>query len=312
MARTMRQQAAETVTGVFLEDDRIAIVLAEISTDYFERAFAHDPLRAVNVGIMEQTMVGVAAGFALEGFHPVAHTITPFLAERALEQVKLDFGNQELGGTLFSTGASYDYGTDGATHYSPGDVQALATIPGIRIAVPGHPEEVDTLMRHALAGDDLTYLRTQAIANARPREIEPGRIEVIRRGEAGTVLAIGPMLDRVLEATGDLDLTVLYATTVWPLDAGTLAREAAPAPDVIVVEPFYAGTLAAPVTEVLADRASRIRSIGVPRRIPREYGTPAQHDREFGLDAAGVGRQIRAALASAPTGGLDAAAAGRS
>jgi transketolase len=311
MARTMRQQAAETVTGVFLEDDRIAIVLAEISTDYFERAFAHDPLRAVNVGIMEQTMVGVAAGFALEGFHPVAHTITPFLAERALEQVKLDFGNQELGGTLFSTGASYDYGTDGATHYSPGDVQALATIPGIRIAVPGHPDEVDTLMRHALAGDDLTYLRTQAIANARPREIEPGRIEVVRRGEAGTVLAIGPMLDRVLEATGDLDLTVLYATTVWPLDAGTLAREAAHAPDVIVVEPFYAGTLAAPVTEALADRASRIRSIGIPRRIPREYGTPAQHDREFGLDAAGVGRQIRA-LASAPTGGLDAAAAGRS
>jgi transketolase len=81
---------------------------------------------------------------------------------------------------------------------------------------------------------------------------------------------------------------------------------------VIVVEPFYAGTLAAPVTEALADRASRIRSIGVPRRIPREYGTPAQHDREFGLDAAGVGGQIRAALASAPTGGLDAAAAGRS
>jgi transketolase len=120
------------------------------------------------------------------------------------------------------------------------------------------------------------------------------------------------MLDRVLEATGNLDLTVLYATTVWPLDAGTLAREAAPGPDVIVVEPFYAGTLAAPVTEALADRASRIRSIGVPRRIPREYGTPAQHDREFGLDAAGVGGQIRAALASAPTGGLDAAAAGRS
>lgn len=257
-------------------------------------------------------MVGVAAGFALEGFHPVAHTITPFLAERALEQVKLDFGNQELGGTLFSTGASYDYGTDGATHYSPGDVQALSTIPGIRIVVPGHPGEVDTLLRHALAGGDLTYLRTQAIANAAARDVPPGAIDVVRRGGAGTVLAVGPMLDRVVEAAGDLDLTILYATTVWPLDRATLAREAAEAPDVIVVEPFHAGTLASEVTEALADRPSRIRSIGVPRRVPREYGTPQQHDREFGLDAAGIGRQIRAFVTSAPTGGFDPLPAGRS
>ena len=41
-------------------------------------------------------MIGVAAGFALEGFLPVAHTITPFMAERALEQIKDDLGNQEL------------------------------------------------------------------------------------------------------------------------------------------------------------------------------------------------------------------------
>ena len=312
MSRTMRQQAAETVTDVFLEDERIAIVLAEISTDYFDRAFAHDPRRTVNVGIMEQTMVGVAAGFALEGFHPVAHTITPFLAERALEQVKLDFGYQELGGTLFSTGASYDYGTDGATHYSPGDVQALGTIPGIEILVPGHAAEVDLLMRHALAGPRLSYLRTQAVTNAKARAVEPGRIDVVRRGDSGTVLAVGPMLERVLSATADLDLTVLYATTVLPLDSDTLAREAADRPDVVVVEPFHVGTLAAQVTAALEHRPSRIASIGVPHQIPRDYGTPAQHDREFGLDAAGVGGQIRAALASAPTGGLDAAAAGRS
>ena len=55
----------------------MAVVLAEISVDRFEPVFTHDPARAVNVGIMEQTMVGVAAGYALEGFHPVIHTIAP-------------------------------------------------------------------------------------------------------------------------------------------------------------------------------------------------------------------------------------------
>src|SRR5205823_15009555 len=113
--------------------------------------FRHDPRRALNVGIMEQTMVGVAAGFALEGFHPVAHTITPFVAERALEQLKLYFANQELGGLVITVGASYDYAAEGTTHHAPGDVQALLTIPGVEVLVPGAAGEVDALIRGTYA-----------------------------------------------------------------------------------------------------------------------------------------------------------------
>ncbi len=66
MAREpMRVAAAEAAVAAFREDERTAVVLAEISTDLFAPAFAHDPARAVNVGIMEQAMVGVAAGLAL-------------------------------------------------------------------------------------------------------------------------------------------------------------------------------------------------------------------------------------------------------
>jgi len=118
---TMREQMALTATDLFREDSRVAIVLAEISTDYFRDAFAHDPARAVNVGIMEQTMVGVAAGFAMEGYLPLVHTIAPFLAERALEQIKLDFGYQALEGTFASVGGSYDYTAEGFTHHAPAD-----------------------------------------------------------------------------------------------------------------------------------------------------------------------------------------------
>ena len=105
----MRTSAADTVCELFQADPCVAVVLAEISVERFAPAFAHDPRRAVNVGIMEQTMVGVAAGFAMEGFHPVMHTIAPFVAERALEQLKLDFGNQALGGLVITVGGSYDY-----------------------------------------------------------------------------------------------------------------------------------------------------------------------------------------------------------
>jgi len=273
----------------------VAVVLAEISLERFAPVFARDPARAVNVGIMEQTMVGVAAGYALEGFHPVIHTITPFVAERGLEQLKLDFGNQELDGLVITVGASYDYAAEGTTHHSPGDVQALLTIPATKVLVPGVAAEADRLVRDTYANDRITYLRTQIVTNREARPVELGRLLVERRGSRATVIAVGPMLDRTLAATADMDVTVLYATTLNPFDADTLGRELA-GDDVVVVEPFFAGTLAAPVSEALRDRPTRLHFVGVPRAVIRDYGTAEQLDHVLGLDAAGIHRQIASAI----------------
>jgi transketolase len=283
----MRAQAADTVCELFAEDPRVAVVLAEISVDRFAPAFRHDPCRAVNVGIMEQTMVGVAAGLAMEGFHAVVHTIAPFVAERALEQLKLDFSNQELGGLVIAVGGSYDYGTEGTTHHSPGDVQALLTIPGAEVLVPGAAGEVDQLIRATYDDGRLSYLRTQVSGNRRDRHVELGRLSVERRGSGPTVLAVGPMLDRTLEAVEGSDATVLYVTTVSPFDAEGLLT-AMTGDEVVVVEPMFEGTLAALVTGALTGRTVGARSIGVPRRVIREYGTAAELDAAVGLDTAAI------------------------
>jgi transketolase len=293
----VRERAAATLVDLFREDERLAIVLAEISTDLFAPALRHDPRRAVNVGIMEQTAVGVAAGFALEGFHPVVHTIAPFLAERPLEQVKLDFGYQRLGGLFLTVGASYDYGASGMTHHSPGDVAALSTVPGIEVLVPGTADETERLIRATYRNGRPTYMRLQVTPNARSRELAPGGLTVVRRGSAVTVVAIGPMLDRTLEALDGIDATVLYATTVFPLDLGTLAAEAAPAAEVVVVEPLYEGTTTAQVAAGLQHRPTRILSVGVPRRVISRYGTVEEHDRELGLDARGIRERVAGFLA---------------
>ncbi len=99
------------------------------------------------------------------------------------------------------------------------------------------------------------------------------------------------MLDNVLAAVGDLDLTVLYAATVRPFDADTLARTLGTA-DVVVVEPYAVGTSAAAVSEALSHVPHRLKSIGVPRAELRRYGTPSQHETEHGLDPAGLRRTI--------------------
>lgn len=285
---SMREQAMATAVELFHRDPRVALVMADISLDLLRPAVEHDPLRAVNVGIMEQCAIGIAAGFALEGFHPIVHTLAPFLAERPLEQIKLDFGYQGLGGLFISVGAAYDYGQSGGTHHAAGDVQALGSIPRLEVLVPGTAAETDVLVRASYANDHPTYLRTSSVENRESVDLAPGGLTLVRRGSGLTVIVAGPFLSRTLEALNGLDATVLYATTLVPLDAAMLAREAAPSPKVVLVEPAYEGTSAAQVVAALAHRPTQLLAIGVPRRFIDRYGIAAEHDAALGLDLRGI------------------------
>jgi transketolase len=290
---TMREAAMSTVVDVFRRDENVAVIMADISLEYLRPAVEHDPRRAINVGIMEQSAIGVAAGFALEGYHPIVHTLAPFLAERPLEQIKVDFGYQGLGGLFISAGASYDYGESGGTHHAGGDVQALGSIPRMEVLVPGSAAETATLVGASYSNGRPTYLRTSTVENSAPVELAPGGLTVVRRGRDLTAIAAGPFLSRTLEALEGIDATVLYATTLVPLDAETLARQAAPAAEVVLVEPVYEGTTAGQVAAALSYRPTRLLSIGVPRRFLKRYGTAEQHDVDLGLDTRGIRERIR-------------------
>ena len=195
-----------------------------------------------------------------------------------------------------SNGASYDYATEGATHHGAGDVQALLSIPGVAIAIPGAAAEVDVLLRHAHTQDAVSYLRTSEQSNLSARPILPGRVLPVREGRRGTVVAVGPLLDTTLAAVGDLDVAVVYATTIAPFDCEGLRAALAPDGPVIAVEPMYAGSLAFTLVEALGEDVRRIVEIGVPRRVLAAYGERADLDALAGLDVAGVRRQVRAAL----------------
>ena len=293
---TMREAATSTIVDLFRRDERVAVVMADISLDQLRPAVEHDPRRAINVGIMEQSAIGVAAGFALEGFHPIVHTIAPFLTERPLEQIKLDFGYQGLGGLFVSVGASYDYGESGATHHAPGGVQVLGSIPTMEVLLPGTPQETARLVEGAYANPHPTYLRTSTVENDDPVELAPGGLTLVRRGTDVTVVVAGPFLSRTLAALHGIDATVLYATTLVPLDREMLAREAAAAAEVVLVEPLYEGTTAAQVAEALAHRPTRLLSIGVPRQFIHAYGKPDEHDRALRLDMTSIRERILAFL----------------
>ena len=287
---------ARTVADLVEEDLSVAVVYAEISGQYFGEVERRHPDRVINVGIREQLLVNAGAGLALTGMRPIVHTFSSFLVERAFEQVKLGFGHQDVGGVLVGLGGSFDSAAAGRTHQSPGDVALMDTLPGVRIHAPSTADEVDVVLRRAVAGDGLHYVRVVAQTNA---VSHPGAgFHVVRRGAGATVIALGPVLDDVLAATEGRDMTVLYAHSVRPFDARTL-REVVTGPDVVLVEPWLAGTSAYVVSEALDDRPHRLLALGVGRHEVRHYGSPTDHVRAHGLDAAGIRRSLDGFLAVA-------------
>ena len=293
--RDPRRTFAETAVELVEDDLSVALVYAEISGQWLEGARRRHPERVVNVGIREQLLVSVGAGLALAGLRPIVHTFSSFLVERAFEQVKLDFNHQDVGGVLVGYGGSVDVASGGRTHQSPGDVALVDTLPGWTVHVPGHADEVEQALRLAVAADGREYLRVVGQQNREAFPVHPGRFHVVRRGAGATVLAVGPMLDAALEATQDRDVTVLYANTVRPFDAVTL-RSVLTTPDVVLVEPYLAGTSARQVAEALVDVPHRLLSLGIGHRELRRYGSPEQHLAAHGLDAAGLRRAVDGVL----------------
>ena len=284
----MRERFYQLATEALWENDRVAVVLAAIGAGKIA-----DHPRRFDVGIREQLMIGVAAGLALEGYRPIVHSYTPFLVERPYESLKLDLGHNDLGAVLVSYGASYDASTEGRTHQAPEDVAAVAALPGWTIEVPGHVAEMEWMLARALTSDDRVYIRLTDETNAAP--VDGDGLSVVRRGsdEAPFVVAVGPTLDPVREATADTGETVAYLATVRPFDGDGL-RNALRGTDVVIVEPYLQGTSAAEISAALVDRPHRLLSLGVPLGEFRRYGTGAEHRAAHGLDARG----IRAALAA--------------
>jgi transketolase len=295
MRETMRDQMVETLNRLLGQDERLVVVLGNISATQLHPTRLSYPDRVLDVGILEQAMVSTAAGMAMEGLLPVVHTIAPFLAERAFEQLKDDFCYQRVGGNFVTIGASYDYSEEGMTHHAPGDVQILRSLPGMEIAVPGTPAEFDTLFRAAYADEAPTYFRLSTHRHGEVLPVHFGRATVVREGHRAAVIAVGPMLSPTLAAVQGLDVAVLYYTTVAPFDGETL-RAHCRTGKVALIEPFYAGTLTTAIMAALAPRPVRIEAIGVPATILSHYGTPEQHDEALGLTPATIRARIQALL----------------
>ena len=282
----MRKQLVKTLEEAMSKDERLALFLGDIGVYGLRKVLEDYPERAFNVGILEQATIGLAAGMALEGMIPIFHSIAPFVVERALEFLKIDFGYQELPGNLISVGASYDYASLGCTHHCPADVSLLMTIPNTQIVVPGTAQEFNYLFRCNYANENLTYFRLSEDMNLGTENICADKLCRVWGGEGMTsqkvtVIAVGPTLQHLIRATQSFkkyggDITVLYCTTVQPFDYETLLVNC-PSGKILLIEPYYEGALAYNIMKTF-NRPIDLECVGVPHKFLTNYGTKEDHN----------------------------------
>ena len=285
------------------EDPRVVAVCNDSVGSSNLVAFKSEfPDRLINVGIAEQTLVGVGAGLANAGMIPFVCAATPFLIGRSLEQVKVDVAYNQLPVILCGMSPGMAYGQLGPTHHSVEDLSWVRALPGLDVVVPADRIQTEHAVRSAVATPRATFIRIGRRkvpeVSAPDETLRRGRFSVARDGSDITIIAIGTTVANAVAAaemlaSDGVDARVLNAVYLTPFDTDALAAAATQTRAILTVEDAnLSGGLGAAV-------AAQLVSMQLPARIPvrmlglREFAPTGDEDfllEYFGLDPSSIAR----------------------
>lgn len=260
----------DTLYRIATEDLRIIVMTAENRAVIRGLPGKLGP-RFIDVGVAEQTLVGMAAGLALAGRIVVAHALAPFLTMRAFEFIRTDVGIGALPVKLvgFIPGILSD--ANGPTHQALEDIALMRGIPGMKVFCPADVAELVQALPELIHDPAPCYVRYPAVSGDRSGAELPvaGRAEVLATGSDVTLLAFGALLPRARQARDALRAAGLSTGLInlrWlaPIDEHAIVRAAKQAKYVVTIEDhFIAHGLYSMVSEILQRHAVRARLIPI-------------------------------------------------
>lgn len=224
--------------------------------------------RFVDVGIAEQTMVGMAAGLALRGRRPIIHGLAAFLTMRAFEFIRTDIGIPKLPVVLVGYVPGFLSDGNGPTHQALEDISLMRGIPGMNVFCPADHNELAEALPFLIKTNDPWYVRYVVAPRSVPR-IENGfsleRAELIKEGNDISILTYGPLLKMIwnaipsIEREGSCSVRVINMRTLKPYDRTMIDYCLKTSRLVVTIEDhFRSGGLATIVDECFRNSADKI------------------------------------------------------
>jgi transketolase len=258
------------------ENDRIVAVCNDsVGSSKLVGFKARWPERLVNVGIAEQNLVGVGAGLANGGLLPFVCAASCFLTGRSLEQIKADIAYSNANVKLVGISSGMAYGELGPTHHSIEDFAWTRVLPNLPVIAPCDSVETAAATEWAASYEGPVFLRLSRVGVpdllSAGHKFELGKANVLRDGDAVTLIANGTLTHRMMKAADllaakGIEARVLNMATVRPIDVEAVVAAALDTGAIVTAEEhsIYGGLGSAIAEVVVAEAPVPMKILGVP------------------------------------------------
>ena len=285
----MRKKCLDQVYEQAKKDTRIFFIGSDLGFGTLDQFKKEMPDRFFMEGVSEASIIGMAAGLALEGKIVYVNTIATFITRRCYEQVVLDLGLHNANVRLIGNGGGVVYAPLGPTHLAIDDLAIMRAVPNMTIVAPCDADEMARLMPLTVDHKGPMYIRLgkggDPIVSTGAAPFQIGRAIPMTAGDDVLLVSTGITLKTALDAAERLkpqgiSATVLHMPTVKPIDVDALLWHAAHVDAIVTIEEHtILGGLGGAVAEILAeaafDPAKRFKRIGIPDVFPHGYGSQA-------------------------------------
>ena len=308
---SMREAYGKTLVELGKENKDIIVLDADLSLSTQTFMFAKEyPKRFFDCGIAEQNMMGIAAGLAASGKTAFASTFAVFASSRCFDQVRWSIAQPHRNVKIVATHAGITVGEDGASHQAIEDLSLMCALPGFTVICPADAIETAQAVRAAAADIGPYYIRLPRLKSAlvygESYQFVKDKAMMLREGKDATIIAIGLMVERALQAADelakeDINVGVLNMHTVKPLDSKAVIKAARDTGAIVTVEEHVRqGGLGSRVAQIVAEYAPVPMSIIAIADCYCSSGKPEELLQQQGLTAANITEKTRKLVQKKP------------
>ena len=261
--RAFKDVLGATITDILDKDPDALYLAADLMSCIGTSKYAcARPDRAIQCGVAEANMIGVASGLAAAGFKPIAHSFGTFASRRCFDQAFLSAGYAKNDITILGTDPGVCATFNGGTHMPFEDMALYRALPGATVIDITDTVMLETVLRQCPSLPGVKYIRVGRKNNFKVygegTELPIGKAVKLREGADLTIVACGIMVGESLRAAEALagegvGCEVLDMFTVKPLDVEALIASVRKTGAVVTSENHNkVGGLYAAVSEALA------------------------------------------------------------
>lgn len=283
----MRKACLDEVYKLAKKDKRIVFIGSDLTAGTLDEFKNEMPERFYMEGVSEANIIGLSAGFAMNGDIPYVNTIATFITRRCFEQIVDDIAVHNLNVRLIGNGAGLVYAPLGPTHLAIEDIAIMRSIPNMTILAPCDAQEMKRLISQTVDWQGPIYIRVakggDSVVSSPSLPCVIGKAIEIAKGRDALLITTGITLKIALEAreilqSYDIDTAILHMPTIKPLDIPAVLNHARKVRCVITIEEgIVSGGLGSSVSEVLMEsgihKTLTMKRIGIPDVFSDKYGS---------------------------------------